>query len=168
MKVQIAGIVKESVTDGSGIRTTIFFQGCEHHCPGCHNPHTWAFDGGYSIEVEALIAQIPFSPLIKGVTLSGGDPFYQPRAAAFIAKECKKLNKDVWAYSGFTWEQLRSQAQADRMELLRSCDVLVDGPFVQSLMCFDLPFRGSSNQRLIDVQESLCTGALVEMQIDLS
>jgi anaerobic ribonucleoside-triphosphate reductase activating protein len=168
MKVQIAGVVKESVTDGSGIRTTIFFQGCGHHCPGCHNPHTWAFDGGYSIETEELIKQIPFSPLIKGITLSGGDPFFQPKAAVIIAKECKKLNKDVWAYTGFTWEQLWSQAEADRMKLLKSCDVLVDGPYIQSIACYHLPFRGSSNQRLIDVQESLCTGEMVELQVALS
>lgn len=167
MKVQIAGIVKESVTDGSGLRTTVFFQGCDHHCPGCHNPHTWAFDGGYLIEIEELIAQIPFSPLLKGITLSGGDPIYQPEAAAAIARECKRRDKDVWIYTGFTWEQLLSESKPGCMELLNSCDVLVDGPYVQSLACFNLPFRGSSNQRLIDVTESLRTGTISEIQIDL-
>lgn len=168
MKVQVAGVVNESVTDGPGFRTAIFFQGCSHHCPGCHNPQTWSFDGGNTLEIEELISQIHYSPLIKGITLSGGDPFYQAKAAALIARDCKNHEKDVWAYTGFTWEQLMGEGDADKMDLLKVCDVLVDGPFVQSLMSFDLPFRGSSNQRLIAVQQSLRRGALVEIQLDLS
>jgi anaerobic ribonucleoside-triphosphate reductase activating protein len=166
MKVQVAGIVNESVTDGPGLRTTIFFQGCSHHCSGCHNPHTWNFDGGYSLEIEALISQIPYSPLIKGITLSGGDPFFQPLAALALAKDCKKHKKDVWAFTGFTWEQLVDQGNTDRLELLRACDVLVDGSYMQSLKCFDLPFRGSSNQRLIAVQDSLSLGRVIEVKFD--
>jgi anaerobic ribonucleoside-triphosphate reductase activating protein len=166
MNVQIAGIVNESVTDGPGFRTTIFFQGCSHHCPGCHNPQTWAFEGGSSLEIEELINQIPYSPLIKGITLSGGDPFFQPQAASVIARDCKAHEKDVWAYTGFTWEQLMGQGDADMLELLKSCDVLVDGPYVQSLICFDLPFRGSSNQRLIAVQDSLRSGGLFEVRLN--
>lgn len=166
MKVQVAGIVNESVTDGVGFRTTIFFQGCNHHCLGCHNPHTWAFDGGNEFEVEELISQIPYSPLIKGITLSGGDPFFQPQAASLIARDCKTHEKDVWAYTGFTWEQLMGEGDADKLELLKACDFLVDGPYEQSLMCFDLPFRGSSNQRLIAVQDSLRVGSIVEIRLE--
>lgn len=165
MKVQVAGIVNESVTDGPGFRTTIFFQGCRHHCAGCHNPQTWAFDGGNSLEIEDLISQIPYSPLIKGITLTGGDPFFQPQAASALARDCKKRGKDVWAYTGFTWEQLLGQGDVDMLDLLKACDVLVDGPFVRSLISFDLPFRGSSNQRLILVQESLKRGSVVELEI---
>lgn len=166
MKVQIAGVVNESVTDGPGFRTTIFFQGCRHHCLGCHNPQTWSGEGGDSLEIEDLIDQIPYSPLIKGITLSGGDPFFQPQAAAVIARDCKNHQKDVWAYTGFTWEQLMAQGDQDRLELLNSCDVLVDGPFMQTLLRYDLPFRGSSNQRLIAVQESLLAGRVIEVQLD--
>ncbi|MRS03806.1 anaerobic ribonucleoside-triphosphate reductase activating protein, partial [bacterium] len=162
MKVQIAGIVNESVTDGPGFRTTIFFQGCKHHCVGCHNPQTWTFEGGNALEIETVIEQIPYSPLIKGITLSGGDPFFQPKTASAIARDCKNHDKDVWAYTGFTWEQLMAQGDKDRLELLKACDVLVDGPFVQSLLCYDLPFRGSSNQRLIAVQDSLRSGRVIE------
>lgn len=166
MKVQVAGVVNESVTDGVGFRTTIFFQGCRHHCAGCHNPQTWAFDGGNALEIDDLISQIPFSPLIKGITLSGGDPFFQPQAAAALARDCKNRGKDVWAYTGFTWEQLMSQGDADMLDLVKACDVLVDGPFIHSLICYDLPFRGSSNQRLIAVQDSLNSGKVIEVMLD--
>ncbi|MBA4383956.1 MAG: anaerobic ribonucleoside-triphosphate reductase activating protein [Anaerolinea sp.] len=166
MKVQVAGIVNESVTDGPGFRTTVFFQGCRHHCLGCHNPQTWAFNGGYALEIEELINQIPYSLLIKGITLSGGDPFYQAKAAAMIANDCRKHKKDVWAYTGFTWEELMGEGDTDMLELLKACDVLVDGPFEKSLMCFDLPFRGSSNQRLISVQDSLRSGKVIEICLE--
>jgi len=165
MKVQIAGIVNESVTDGPGLRTTLFFQGCRHACQGCHNPQTWSFMGGDQFEIEDLIGRLPFSPLIKGVTLSGGDPFYQPHAAAEIASEYKKRGKDVWAYTGFIWEELLADDNKDTQVLIRNCDVLVDGPYISSLAAFNLPFRGSSNQRLIDVQESLRQGWVVEIQL---
>jgi anaerobic ribonucleoside-triphosphate reductase activating protein len=163
MKVQIAGIIKESVTDGLGLRTTIFFQGCEHRCLGCHNPQTWNFQGGNEYELEDLLCQLPDSPLFKGITLSGGDPFYQPLAAAHIARKYKKAEKDVWTYTGFTWEELLSENNPDRLDLLKNSDVLVDGPFIQSKLTLDLPFRGSSNQRLIAVRDSLESGKVVEI-----
>lgn len=165
MKVQLAGIVNESVSDGPGLRTVIFFQGCKHGCPGCHNPQTWDFKGGYQIEVAGLVSQLPVTPLIKGVTLSGGDPFYQPGAAAIIAQEYKKRGKDVWSYSGFTWEEIMLKGSSEMLNLLRNCDVLVDGPFIQSQVSFDLPYRGSSNQRLIAVQKSLASGRVVETEL---
>lgn len=155
MKVQLAGIVDESVSDGPGIRTTLFFQGCAHHCKGCHNPQTWDFQGGYSVELDDLLASLPDSPLIKGVTLTGGDPFYQPQAAVQIARQFKARGKDVWIYTGFTWEELLAEADPDRMELLKCSDVLVDGPFLQAQADPTLPFRGSSNQRMIMVGASL-------------
>jgi anaerobic ribonucleoside-triphosphate reductase activating protein len=165
MKVQIAGIAKESVTDGPGLRTTIFFQGCSHACPGCHNPQTWSFSGGTQYDLEDFIRQLPDTPLIKGVTLTGGDPFYQPQSAAIIAHEYKKRDKDIWVYTGFTWEELLSGAKTEMLELLKTCDVLVDGPFIQAQMDLTLPFRGSSNQRLIAVQESLKSGKIVEISL---
>ena len=161
MTVRLAGIVNESVTDGPGMRITLFFQGCGHHCPGCHNPHTWDFEGGDRISVEKLLSSLPDSPLIRGVTLSGGDPFYQPSPAARIARAFKERGKDVWTYTGFTWESLLAEGHPDRMELLQASDVLVDGPFILSQAAPALPFRGSSNQRLILVKESLAGSATV-------
>lgn len=156
--MKLAGIVPESVSDGPGLRIVLFFQGCAHHCAGCHNPQTWSMQGGDEYEVEALLRELPDTPLVQGVTLSGGDPFYQAEAAAAIAIEMKNRGKDVWAYSGFTWEELLDEADPARMELLRQCDVLVDGPYVQAQRDVTLPFRGSANQRLIAVQASLHEG----------
>ena len=162
LKVRLAGIVNESVTDGPGLRITLFFQGCEHHCVGCHNPQTWTFQGGTEYAVDELLLQLQDNPLIKGVTLSGGDPFYQPQAAACIAHDFHDRGKDVWIYTGFLWEELLQSEDPARLELLSQCDVLIDGPFIQSQRSLTLPFRGSSNQRLILVNESLSSGQVVE------
>ena len=163
MKVRLAGVVNESVTDGPGLRITFFFQGCRHYCKGCHNPQTWPEDDGTEYEVSELIIKTPDSPLIKGITLTGGDPFYQPQAAAAIAMEYKNRGKNIWGYTGFTWEQLIEENDADRIAFLKQCDVLVDGPFVQSCLDLNLAFRGSSNQRLINVSESFLQNRIVLM-----
>lgn len=164
MIVRVAGVVNESVTDGPGLRSVIFFQGCRHQCRGCHNPQTWSFEGGTEYELHDLLRQMPDSPLIKGVTLTGGDPFYQAQAAAVIARDFKRRGKDVWGYTGFTWEELIAENDPDRMTLLRQCDILVDGPFLQAQRDLDLPFRGSKNQRIISVAESLNAGQVIETQ----
>lgn len=162
MNVRLAGIVNESVSDGPGLRIALFFQGCKHQCPGCHNPQTWPIQAGTEYEVEVLLHRLPDTPLIRGVTLSGGDPFYQPLAAAQIALEFQKRGKDVWAYTGFVWEQLQNMQNDAVHQLLQCCDILIDGPFIQSQRCLNLPFRGSANQRVIDVKESLDTGKVME------
>lgn len=162
LKIRLAGIVNESVTDGPGLRIALFFQGCEHYCPGCHNPQTWPFQRGNEYAVAELLRQLPDTPLIKGVTLSGGDPFYQPEAAAIIAREFHNRGKNVWAYTGFTWEELQNSGDSARINLLLHCDVLIDGPFVQSLRSLTLNFCGSSNQRLILVKESQEAGKIIE------
>jgi len=161
MRVRLAGIVNESVTDGPGLRIAVFFQGCGHHCAGCHNPQTWDFNGGNEYEVEDLLRQLPDTLLIKGVTLSGGDPFYQPLAAAQIASEFHARGKDVWAYTGFVWEELLRENDEAIMELIHHCDVLIDGPFIQSQCCLDLYYRGSANQRMIMVNESIRKGEII-------
>jgi anaerobic ribonucleoside-triphosphate reductase activating protein len=161
MKARIAGVHSESVTDGPGLRTVLFFQGCPHHCLGCHNPQTWAVDGGEEVELEEVITRLMDSPLISGVTLSGGEPFLQPLAALDVARHFHHIGKDVWGYTGFRWEDLISSQNSARLDLLRECDVLVDGQFEQGNQPPDLFFRGSANQRMIDVKASLTNNSLV-------
>lgn len=162
MKVHLAGIVNESVSDGPGLRIALFFQGCAHHCPGCHNPQTWEFNAGEEYEVSDLLARLPDSPLIRGVTLSGGDPFYQPEAALALAQAFHQCGKDVWAYTGFVWEELLQSRENTLQELIRQCDVIVDGPFIQAQAVPGLHYCGSANQRLIAVIESLRSGSVQE------
>lgn len=153
-KVRLSGIVSESVCDGPGFRTVLFFQGCNHHCIGCHNPQTWSFSGGEEHEISDLLRTLPDSPLIKGITFSGGDPFYQADAAALIAEELHNRGKNIWAYTGFKWEELLLESNLSRMKFLLQCDVLVDGPFNYKEAKTGLIFRGSLNQRIIMVKES--------------
>ena len=147
------------MVDGPGFRTSIYCAGCRHACPGCHNPQSWDFDGGRDMTVEELMRTIVSDPLTRGVTFSGGDPMYQAAGFAELARAIHTYTqKDVWCYTGFTFESL---IQDDQRELLAELDVLVDGPFIQSLRDESLLFRGSSNQRLIDVQASLYSGETV-------
>ena len=162
LNARLSGIVNESVSDGPSLRAVLFFQGCKHHCPNCHNPQTWDFHDGCEYTVAELLRQLLDTPLIKGITLSGGDPFFQPLAAIQIAHAFHQRGKDVWAYTGFTWNNLLEKKDTARYELAKSCDVLVDGPFILAQRCLDLPFLGSINQRLIWVKESLKQGRIVE------
>jgi anaerobic ribonucleoside-triphosphate reductase activating protein len=162
MRITLAGITQESVTDGPGMRITIFFQGCEHHCPGCHNPQTWDREGGTTYEIEEVFGLIRDSPLIRGVTLSGGEPFLQPEAAVALAHDFHARGKDVWAYTGFRWDDLLAKNDPAILALLDECDVLVDGPYKQAERNLGLYFRGSANQRMIAVNESLRQGDVIE------
>lgn len=165
MQIKIAGIVEESIVDGPGIRFVIFTQGCPHHCPGCHNPHTHDFDGGRWEETEQIIASFRDNPLLKGITISGGEPFCQPAAAAELAKAAHASGKDVMVYSGYTFEELLSGKVQDVMLLLRETDILVDGRFVEEEKSLLLRFRGSSNQRILDCKKSLNISLPVEMEL---
>ncbi len=164
MSIRIAGTVSDSITDGPGIRFTLFVQGCPHHCPGCHNPQTHDFNGGRDAEEEELIAAINKNPLLSGLTLSGGEPMCQARALAHFAervrKECPRI-KEVACYTGFTFEELLEGKADGAMELLKQLDTLVDGRFVQALRSWEIRFAGSSNQRVIDVPASLKAGKAV-------
>ena len=153
--LRLSGVISDSIVDGKGIRMTVFVQGCPHHCPGCHNPQTHDFSGGYEDTVERLIQKFKEDPLQCGVTLSGGEPFCQAEALSVLASEVKALGKNVWVYSGYTFEELVSGTIPFARELLSYCDVLVDGRFLMEQRNLTLPFRGSENQRLIDVQASL-------------
>lgn len=158
MKIRLAApIQRESIADGQGIRMVIWNQGCKMACPGCHNPNTHNPCGGKEFNVEELKEEITkYAKYHQGITLSGGDPFLQPHANKLLADHAHSIGMDVWAYCGKTFEQLK--ADKDTRELLESCDVLVDGPFVLELRDVTLAFRGSSNQRIVNVQQSLQSG----------
>lgn len=159
MKVKIAGYIKESIVDGPGIRYVVFAQGCGHDCPQCHNPNTHDFNGGYEVEVKDLLEDIHKRKYIDGVTLSGGDPFYQSREFAYIAKELKESNINVMAYTGFLYEDI---LRSSNMKcLLDNIDILMDGPFKVEEKTLKMPFRGSKNQRMINVKESLVKKQIV-------
>lgn len=160
--LELSGIVSDSIVDGPGIRTTVFAQGCPHRCEGCHNPQTWEFGCGTAVQVERIAEAVGENPLCKGVTFSGGEPFAQPEGFAKLAKLLKKKGYEVASYSGYTFEQLLSGTKAQKL-LLQSIDVLIDGPFVQQEKSLELYFRGSRNQRILDVPQSLLQGKAVEM-----
>lgn len=157
MKIRLAApMQRESIVDGQGIRMVIWSQGCKMACPGCHNPETHNPCGGKEFDIEELKNEITkYAKYHQGITLSGGDPFLQPEANKELADHAHSLGLDVWAYCGKTYEQLQDNV------LLSSCDVLIDGPFVKELRDITLAFRGSSNQRIIDVQRSLESGEVI-------
>lgn len=157
---RIADIVQDSIVDGTGMRLTVFMQGCPHHCYGCHNPTTHDPNGGREISIAEIAAMMDANPLLDGVTLSGGEPFEQINACSRIAAEAHKRRLNVWCYTGWTWEQI--MADGSKRWLLPWIDVLVDGAYLHQRRTLELPFRGSDNQRLIDVQSSLTAGRVVE------
>ncbi len=166
MKIRLAGIVDESIVDGKGIRMTVFTQGCPHHCPGCHNPQTHDFLGGTEEDTDEIFEQFCENPLLRGITFSGGEPFCQPIPLKVLADRVHSVKKDVTIYTGWTYEQLIAMHDSDVDALLSVCDVLVDGPFVEALKDPDLLFRGSENQRLIDMRATRETGNIVLLSCD--
>ena len=167
-KLRIAGIVPESVVDGPGFRYTVFTQGCRHHCKGCQNPQTHDFNGGYTVDTDDLFTEMSEDPLIKGLTFSGGDPFEQPAPLAELAEKAHAVGKDIMGYTGYTFEQLleRAKNDPDTAALLRQADVLIDGPFILEQLNLELKFRGSDNQRVIDVPRSLEQGHAVTFEFE--
>ena len=160
--LNLSGIVEDSIVDGPGIRVTFFCQGCPHHCPGCHNPETWDFSGGTPMEEEQLVQIVRANPLCRGVTFSGGEPFAQASAFARLGRLLKEQSYEVASYSGYTFEALLTGTPEQR-ELLETIDVLIDGPFLQAQKSLELAFRGSRNQRILDVPRSLAAGKAVEI-----
>lgn len=155
--IRTAGIVKESIVDGPGIRYVIFTQGCPHHCEGCHNPDTHDFQGGTDIDSKKMLEEFCKDPLLAGVTLSGGEPFCQAEQLLDVAKAVKAMKKSVMIYSGYTIEELWKMSETNPAveELLSYCDLLVDGKFILAERDLSLRFRGSRNQRVLDVPESI-------------
>lgn len=160
MEIRIAGIETESIVDGPGYRLAVFTQGCPHDCPGCHNPQTHAAGGGTLRDTEEIVALLGKNPLVRGVTLTGGEPMMQPEPLCLIARAAKEKGMNVWCYTGFTLEALLAENREDRMRLLRLVDVLVDGPFLSHERSLDLLYRGSKNQRLIDMPATLASGEI--------
>ncbi|PYG87074.1 anaerobic ribonucleoside-triphosphate reductase activating protein [Ruminiclostridium sufflavum DSM 19573] len=156
-KIRVAGIINESIADGPGIRLVIFAQGCKHKCKGCHNPETHSFEGGELVDTDKILKDIRRNSLLDGVTLSGGDPFEQAGAFAELAREVRKMGKNVITYTGYTFEQLikYSSEREGYKELLENTDILVDGPFILEKKSLMLKFKGSENQRIIDVPKSM-------------
>lgn len=161
MKIRLAGIEPASITDGPGFRYTVFVQGCPHKCPGCHNPQTHDFSGGMEADTEMLLEDFAADPLLAGMTFSGGEPFCQPAPLAQLAQKVHALGKTVVCYSGWTYEQLLAMEDPAVQALLSACDVLVDGPFLLEQRNLDLRFRGSENQRCIDLNATRRSGKTV-------
>ena len=160
MNIRLAGIVPESIVDGPGYRLAVFVQGCPHACPGCHNPKTHDFAGGYLSDTAEIIAKLGKNPLVRGVTLTGGEPMMQAAALCEVASAAKEKGMNVWCYTGFTLEALYKENQSDRMRLLSFVDVLVDGPYIAHERSLDLLYCGSKNQRLIDMRKTCETGEI--------
>lgn len=165
MKLNIAGVIKESIVDGRGFRYTVFTQGCPHHCHGCHNPQTWDFNGGSEQDTNEIFDDFKQNPMLRGITFSGGEPFCQPAPLAELAKKVHSIGKDVTVYTGYTYEQLLEKNDPDINALLGETDVLIDGPFIEELKNLELHFRGSENQRLIDMKKTRESGILTLLEL---
>ncbi|MEG1559689.1 MAG: anaerobic ribonucleoside-triphosphate reductase activating protein [Clostridia bacterium] len=163
IELRLAGVIRESIVDGPGIRLTVFLQGCPHDCPGCHNPETHNINGGYVGNIEKILEAVDADPLLRGITLSGGEPFLQSEAVLPLVKAIISRNKDIVVFSGYTFEELieLSEVRPSIIELLKRTFMLIDGRFIIERKNISLLFRGSENQRIIDVQKSLETRSAV-------
>ena len=159
--LRLAGIIRESIVDGPGIRFVVFCQGCPHDCPGCHNPESHDFNAGQEIEIEKIVNEIKKNPLLKGVTFSGGEPMCQAAPFAALAREVKAMGLNLTVFSGYTYDELIAKEDNDINELLSLTDLLIDGRYIDKLRDLTLKFRGSSNQRLIDMNKTREKGEIV-------
>ncbi|HIU74615.1 MAG TPA: anaerobic ribonucleoside-triphosphate reductase activating protein [Candidatus Pelethocola excrementipullorum] len=154
-KLRLSGLAEESIVDGPGIRFTVFTQGCPHHCKGCHNPQTHDFSEGYDSTIEEIFEKFVENPLLSGITFSGGEPFCQPEPLYYLGLKVKELKKNIVVYTGYTLEQLKKLQENNPFiaSLLSITDILIDGPYVEELRDLELQFRGSSNQRILYLDE---------------
>lgn len=157
--LQIIDIIEDTMVDGPGFRTAIYCAGCRHRCPGCHNPQSWDFTGGHPMTTQDIMTIIEADPYAN-VTFTGGDPMYQPEGFAELARAIRqRTHKTIWCYTGFTYQQILNNPR--QRALLQLLDVLVDGPYIKAQRDEDLPFRGSRNQHIIDVQATLRSASIV-------
>ncbi|MEQ8154010.1 MAG: anaerobic ribonucleoside-triphosphate reductase activating protein [Clostridiaceae bacterium] len=168
-KIRLSGIAYESLVNGPGIRRVFFSQGCVHNCESCFNPDTHDFYGGEVMDMDELIRDVKQNPMIKGVTFSGGDPFEQADKFAYMASEFRKAGLNIWTYTGYTFEYIINHIGERHgwKELIDNIDVVVDGKFEKDNMEEGLRFRGSKNQRIIDVRESLRKGKIIEVELSV-
>lgn len=157
-ELRVAGIEPESIVDGPGFRFAVFVQGCPHNCPGCHNPQTHPFEGGKVMSVEEIFQEFKRNPMLKGITLSGGEPFCQAAPLAKLAEFVHSACKDVVVYTGYTYEELAVSSDTAIQTLLSETDLLVDGPYIEAQRDIELRFRGSGNQRMIDMAATRAAG----------
>ncbi|OKP86544.1 anaerobic ribonucleoside-triphosphate reductase activating protein [Paenibacillus helianthi] len=167
--MNICGYYPESINEGEGMRAVLFLSGCRHRCPGCFNPKTWNFNFGEPFTRERqreIIAEIAANPLLDGLTLAGGDPFFSAEEAAGFILELRSVLPEypVWIYTGYTYEELTATPGSPEWNLLALCQVVIDGRFVEELKDTTLPYRGSSNQRIIDIQASLAGTEIVHWE----
>ena len=160
-EIKLAGIANDSIVDGPGLRITFFFQGCLHACEGCHNPESWALDGGDETCVDDLLAKIDMNPLLQGVTFSGGEPLLRAEALLPLAEGVRARSLPLAIYTGYTFEEVLASGDRAALELLTYAETMIDGPFILAQRSLTLPFRGSHNQRILDVASSIATGSAV-------
>ncbi len=161
-KIRLSGITKESVVDGLGFRYVLYAQGCPHRCKGCHNPSTHSYEGGELVGLQDIVEDIRRHPMLDGLTCSGGECFEKAEEFAHIAREAKAMGLNVWAYTGYTLEELmeNKEQRSGWQEFIKHIDVLVDGRYMEEQKDLSLCFRGSTNQRIIDLQKTLNMGQL--------
>lgn len=164
-QIRLAGIAPQSLVNGQGMRKVYFSQGCTHHCKNCFNQETWPFEGGQLFDMDELLEKLSLETYLDGVTFSGGDPFQQADKFSYMAVKIRQMGFNIWSYTGYKFEELLELAKTDKNidTMLHNIDVIVDGQFVQELHIDHLKFRGSSNQRIIDVQKSLETNSIVTL-----
>ena len=160
-ELRISGVEPESIVDGPGFRYTVFTQGCPHNCPGCHNPQTHPFGGGKIADIRSLFAEVCENPLLRGITFSGGEPFCQPAPLAELGRMAHARGLDIVTFTGYWYEQLLEKHDPAADALLAQTDILIDGPFVLAEKDLTLRFRGSRNQRVIDMNKTRETGSVV-------
>lgn len=163
-ELRISGVEPESIVDGRGFRYVVFTQGCPHNCPGCHNPQTHPFEGGKLADIRNLMTEICENPLLKGVTFSGGEPFCQPAPLAELGRMAHERGLDVTTFTGYLYEDLLEKHDPAVNALLEQTDILIDGPFILAQKDLTLRFRGSRNQRIIDLNETRQKGRVVELE----
>lgn len=157
-KIRVAGLVSDSIVDGPGLRYAIFTQGCPHCCEGCHNPDTHDPKGGYEVEISQILKEIDSNPLLDGITLTGGEPLMQADNLIPLVQQVKARNLSVVLYSGYTFEEIMENDSFQRLVLL--CDILIEGRFEQEKRSLDLLYKGSANQRIIDLKKTLEDGRI--------
>ena len=159
---KVLDIIRGTTVDGPGFRTSIYLSGCNHNCLGCQNPQSWDPDNGTFMSLEEIMEVVEEEDF--NVSISGGDPLFHPMKLEKLVDTLKNNRRNVWIYTGFTWEEIISSTIL--FSAIRKADVVVDGLFIQSLRDSDLQFRGSSNQRIIDIQKSIASGQIILWEKD--